>query len=237
MLPQLARDVAGIPPQLQVCDEALREAEQHQDIYLLATGNQVRAYFMMKQGISGADVYSERSKDYWLDLMKAASLQGEADNTGLMMASSNLVKFAVNMARLLMGKSWGEYMQADKMLKEAHQYADLNGDYRNLLAVLLTLANNCELQPIVRDPTLQIQAAEYRQQLFVEMINEGEPIHNKMCCLPKKMDAHKPSLPESTESRIVVSQCFHMFHQTCLQSLGAMAACPVCFQSVGIWAF
>ncbi len=71
--------------------------------------------------ISGADVYSERSKDYWLDLMKAASLQGEADNTGLMMASSNLVKFAVNMARLLMGKSWGEYMQADKMLKEAHQ--------------------------------------------------------------------------------------------------------------------
>ena len=50
MLPQLARDVAGIPPQLQVCDEVLREAEQHQDIYLLATGNQVRAYFMMKQG-------------------------------------------------------------------------------------------------------------------------------------------------------------------------------------------
>ena len=57
------------------------------------------------------------------------------------------------------------------------QYADLNGDYRNLLAVLLTLANNCKLQPHARDPTLKPQAAEYRQQLFVEMINEGEPIH------------------------------------------------------------
>ena len=66
------------------------------------------------------------------------------------------------------------------------QYADVNGDYRNLLAVLLTLANNCELQPLVRDLTLKSQAAEYRQQLFVEMINEGKPIHNKMCCLPKK---------------------------------------------------
>ncbi len=71
--------------------------------------------------ISGADVYSERSKDYWLDLMKAASLQGEAGNPGLMMASSTLVKFAANMARLLVGKSWVEYMQADKMLKDAHQ--------------------------------------------------------------------------------------------------------------------
>ena len=71
--------------------------------------------------ISGADVYSERSKDYWLDLMKAASLQGEAGNPGLMMASLNLVKSVVNVARLLVGKSWVEYKQADKMLKEAHQ--------------------------------------------------------------------------------------------------------------------
>ncbi len=50
MLPQLARAIDGIPPELQVCDEALREAEQHQDIYLLATGNHLRAFFMMKQG-------------------------------------------------------------------------------------------------------------------------------------------------------------------------------------------
>ncbi len=71
--------------------------------------------------LSGADVYSERSKDYWLDLMKAASLQGEAGNPGLMMASSNLVKSVVNVARLLVGKSWVEYKQADKMLKEAQQ--------------------------------------------------------------------------------------------------------------------
>ena len=71
--------------------------------------------------ISGADVYTERSKEFWLDLMKAASLQGEAGIPGLMMASSNLVKSVVNMARLLVGRSWVEYKQADKMLKEAQQ--------------------------------------------------------------------------------------------------------------------
>lgn len=232
MLPQLATVVDGIPPQLQVCDEALGEAEQ-QDIYMLATGNHLRACFMMAQGISGADDYTERSKEFWLDLMKAASLQGQAGIPGLMMASSNLVKSVVNVARLLVGRSWVEYKQADKMLKEAQQYADLNGDYRNLLAVLLTLANNCELQPIVRDSTLRIQAAEYRQQLFVEMINEGEPIPTECAVCQKKMNAHKPS----TEYRIVVAQCFHVFHQTCLQSHGAGAICPVCFQSIGTWAF
>ncbi len=71
--------------------------------------------------ISGSDVYSERSKEFWLDLMKAASLQGEAGNSSLMMVSSNLVRSLVNVARLLLGKSWVEYKQADKMLKEEHQ--------------------------------------------------------------------------------------------------------------------
>ena len=120
------------------------------------------------------------------------------------------------------------------------QYADLNGDYRNLLAVLLTLANNCELQPHARDPTLKTQAAEYRQQLFVEMINEGEPIHKNCAVCQKNMNAHKPSLPEPVGSRIVVSQCFHLFHQTCLQSLQPVVAggiCPVCSRSDGTWAF
>lgn len=53
--------------------------------------------------------------------MKAASLQGEAGNSSLMMVSSNLVRSLVNVARLLLGKSWVEYKQADKMLKEEHQ--------------------------------------------------------------------------------------------------------------------
>ncbi len=71
--------------------------------------------------ISGADVYSERSTDFWLDLIKAASLQGEAGNSSLMLVSSNLVRSLVNVARLLVGKSWVEYKQAHKMLKEAQQ--------------------------------------------------------------------------------------------------------------------
>ena len=37
-------------PRLQICDETLQAAEQHQDIYLLAATNASRAYLMMEQG-------------------------------------------------------------------------------------------------------------------------------------------------------------------------------------------
>ncbi len=49
MLPHIAGVNTGIP-ELQVCDNALREAEQHQDMYLLATGNHLSAFLMAKQG-------------------------------------------------------------------------------------------------------------------------------------------------------------------------------------------
>ena len=35
---------------LQICDETLQAAEQHQDSYLLAAANFSRAFFMMVQG-------------------------------------------------------------------------------------------------------------------------------------------------------------------------------------------
>ena len=50
MLSQLPAGTNGTPHQLQLCDDALREAEQHQDMYLLATGNHLRAFLMAKQG-------------------------------------------------------------------------------------------------------------------------------------------------------------------------------------------
>lgn len=71
--------------------------------------------------ISGAEVYSERSNDCWLDLMKAASLRGEAGNPCLMVMSSNLIKSVVSIAGLLVGKSWDKYKQADEMLKDVLQ--------------------------------------------------------------------------------------------------------------------
>jgi hypothetical protein len=50
MLPQVAAGTNDNLHRLQLCDAALQEAEQHQDIYLLATGNHLQTYFMMKQG-------------------------------------------------------------------------------------------------------------------------------------------------------------------------------------------
>ena len=116
------------------------------------------------------------------------------------------------------------------------QYVDLNGDYRNRLAILLTLANNCELQPFVRDANLPHQAAEYRQQLFVEMINEGELVPKKCAVCNDDMNAHKPSaLPDMPKAKVMVSLCLHLFHQGCMQTLGEFAACPLCSKPIGRW--
>lgn len=58
MLLPLPAGTNGTPHQLQHCDAALREAEQHQDIYLLATGNHLRAYFMRgePQSVAHTDI-------------------------------------------------------------------------------------------------------------------------------------------------------------------------------------
>ncbi len=69
--------------------------------------------------MSGAEVYSERSKGYWIDLIQATKLQGQAGNPGLMMASSNLIKSLVNIAKQLTGRPLPDYEQAESMLKEA----------------------------------------------------------------------------------------------------------------------
>ena len=69
--------------------------------------------------MSGAEHYSERSTSHWLELMKACSVQGEVGNPGLMMSSSGLVKSHVNLASLLVGQSWKEYHQAERVLKQA----------------------------------------------------------------------------------------------------------------------
>ena len=69
--------------------------------------------------MSGAEHYSERSTSHWLELMKACSVQGEVGNPGLMMSSSGLVMSHVNLASLLVGQSWKEYKQAERVLKQA----------------------------------------------------------------------------------------------------------------------
>ena len=69
--------------------------------------------------MSGSEHYSELSTSYWLELMKAASVQGKVGIPGLMMSSSGLVTSHVNIAGLLIGESYKQYKQADRILKEA----------------------------------------------------------------------------------------------------------------------
>ena len=69
--------------------------------------------------MSGAEDYLERGKSYWLELMKACSVQGEVGLPGLLMSSSALVLSLVNIAGLLVGQSWKKYKQAERVLKEA----------------------------------------------------------------------------------------------------------------------
>lgn len=69
--------------------------------------------------MSGSELYSELSTSYWLELMKAASVQGKVGIPGLMMSSSGLVTSHVNIAGLLVAESYKEYKQADRLLKKA----------------------------------------------------------------------------------------------------------------------
>jgi len=43
-------DVMSSTSKLQLCDDVLQAAVQHEDIYLLAMGNHTRAFIMMSHG-------------------------------------------------------------------------------------------------------------------------------------------------------------------------------------------
>ncbi len=98
------------------------------------------------------------------------------------------------------------------------------------LQVLLGLADNCELAPSGRDHMLE-KAAEYRQKLFVEMIDQGLDVPRRCSVCHQPINAHRASgTGERRSSRVLVASCCHLFHMGCLQSMHEHEGCPICTQ-------
>lgn len=96
------------------------------------------------------------------------------------------------------------------------------------LQVLAALADNCELASFGGDEMLE-RAAEFRQELFVEMIDQNVDVPKRCAVCRKKMNGHKASLNEAGQkAKIMVAACGHLCHSGCLQRLQEDEGCPIC---------
>lgn len=92
----------------------------------------------------------------------------------------------------------------------------------------MELADTCELALSGGEQKLE-EAADHRQKLLVEMIDQGLEVPKECAVCQKLVDAHKASvIPQGSKSRIVVASCCHLFHKGCLRTLHSCALCPVC---------
>ena len=73
------------------------------------------------------------------------------------------------------------------------------------------------------------KAAEYRQELFVEMIDQNVDVPKRCAVRGKKMNGHKASLNEGGQkAKIMDAACGHLCHKGCLQRLQEQEGCPGC---------
>ena len=73
------------------------------------------------------------------------------------------------------------------------------------------------------------RAAEFRQELFVEMIDQNVDVPKRCAVCRKKINGHKASSNEAGQkAKIMVTGCGHLCHKGCLQRLQEHAGCPVC---------
>ena len=99
----------------------------------------------------------------------------------------------------------------------------------------IALANFCEVfRELLVDPSEHFiqqresrnRAADYRQQLFVAMIEQGKPVASSCGLCNQALHAHKVAGPEHLDG-VFVSCCFHMFHLKCALRF-LHGNCPVC---------
>lgn len=114
-----------------------------------------------------------------------------------------------------------------KCASVALQYVSC-GNPSHKLEVLAALADNCELSPSGGKQELE-DAAEYRQKLFVEMIDQSKSVLKQCAVCCKSIQAHKASdTSKGHKSKVVVGICCHLFHKGCLETLHEHKLCPIC---------
>ena len=75
------------------------------------------------------------------------------------------------------------------------------------------------------------RAADYRQELFVEMIDQNVDVLLHCAVCRKKISGHKASLKDAGQkAKIIALACGHLSHKGCLQRLQHHEGCPVCWK-------
>lgn len=97
-----------------------------------------------------------------------------------------------------------------------------------------SLANYCEvcreLPPDVKQQQeSRNRAGDYKQQLFVAMIDQDKPVATSCGLCKEPLHAHKVAGPEPLDG-VFVSYCCHLFHTPCALSC-LNRTCPACQQS------
>ena len=116
------------------------------------------------------------------------------------------------------------------------QYNECTDEPLQKLAILLSLANNCERQSFTKDTQVRHRAAAYRQQLFSEMAHQGRPVPKRCAVCQGKCNAHKASAThDKPKNKVEVLTCMHLAHESCLQKLNDMDECPACGEPFGPW--
>ena len=115
------------------------------------------------------------------------------------------------------------------------QYITFSANSKYKLNILLGLANNCELEAAEGDSSLREQAAEYRQQLFVEMIDQDVKVPVVCAGCNQVLHAHEPSeCYKGSKVKMLVTPCFHLYHKGCLQEIDEDDGCVSCHQQLGL---
>ena len=116
------------------------------------------------------------------------------------------------------------------------QYDGCADEPLHRLAILTSLANNCERQSFTKDTQVRHRAAAYRQQLFSEMARQGRPAPKRCVVCQGKCNAHKASAThDKPKNKVEVLTCLHLAHESCLQKLSYMDLCPACQEPLGPW--
>lgn len=117
----------------------------------------------------------------------------------------------------------------------AVQYLELTLDAEQELHVLMRLANNCELQASDEDFSLRKRAAEFRQELLVEMVNQEREVLRRCAACQEVINAHNPSQPhQGDDMKILVAPCCHLYHKGCLKALVEAEGCAECASALGL---
>jgi len=117
----------------------------------------------------------------------------------------------------------------------AVQYLELSLEATQKLHVLMSLANNCELQASDADFSLREKAAGFRQELLVEMVNQEKEVTRKCAACDEVINAHNPSQPhQGDDMKILVAPCCHLYHKGCLKALVEAEGCAECACALGL---